>query len=96
MGFPPALWFGGGGGERVPDATLAAALEDDTAREIVGGPEARAAGQAPPAQDSAPDRLAFGRQPGLGLFRTRKGQSNDGSAGTALGTHGDDNGLVLG
>ena len=36
MGFPPALWFGGGGGERAPDAALAAALEDETAREIVG------------------------------------------------------------
>ena len=36
MGFPSALWFGGGGGGRVPDGALAAAMEDDTAREIVG------------------------------------------------------------
>ena len=36
MGFPPQLWFGGGTGEGVPDAALAAALEDGTAREILG------------------------------------------------------------
>jgi transcriptional regulator with XRE-family HTH domain len=33
MGFPPALWFGGEE-DRVPDAALPAALEDETAREI--------------------------------------------------------------
>lgn len=36
MSFPPQLWFGGGTGDRVPDAALAAALEDVTAREILG------------------------------------------------------------
>ncbi len=37
MGFPPQLWFGDGGdGNRAPDAALAAALEDETAREILG------------------------------------------------------------
>ena len=36
MGFPPALWLGGGGGSLVPNAALAAALEDDTARDILG------------------------------------------------------------
>ena len=36
MGFPPALWFGDGGArDRVPDAALSAALEDETAREIL-------------------------------------------------------------
>lgn len=35
IGFPPALWFGGGDGEGVPDPALAAALEDETAREIL-------------------------------------------------------------
>ncbi len=35
MGFPPALWFGEEGG-RVEDEALLAALEDDTAREILG------------------------------------------------------------
>ncbi len=34
MGFPPQLWFGEGE-ERVPDAALAVALEDETAREIL-------------------------------------------------------------
>ncbi len=34
MGFPPQLWFGEVG-ERAPDAALAAALEDETAREIL-------------------------------------------------------------
>ena len=34
MGFPPQLWFGEGE-ERVPDAALAAALEDETARQIL-------------------------------------------------------------
>ncbi|MBA3951801.1 MAG: hypothetical protein H0X57_07975 [Rubrobacter sp.] len=36
MGFPPQLWFGGGGEDQAPDAALAAALEDGTAREILG------------------------------------------------------------
>ncbi len=36
MGFPPQLWFGGGGEDRVPDNALTAALEDETAREILG------------------------------------------------------------
>ena len=35
MGFPPQLWFDEAGG-RAPDAALAAALEDETAREILG------------------------------------------------------------
>ena len=35
MGFPPQLWFDEVGG-RAPDAALAAALEDETAREILG------------------------------------------------------------
>ena len=35
MGFPPALWFGDAEG-RDPDAALSAALEDGTAREILG------------------------------------------------------------
>lgn len=35
MGFPPALWFGEEG-ERVEDEALHAALEDETAREILG------------------------------------------------------------
>ena len=35
MGFPPQLWFDEVG-ERAPDAALAAALEDETAREILG------------------------------------------------------------
>ena len=35
MGFPPALWFGEEG-ERVENEALLAALEDDTAREILG------------------------------------------------------------
>ncbi|HEV2092489.1 MAG TPA: hypothetical protein VGR18_04905 [Rubrobacter sp.] len=35
MGFPPQLWFGEGEGDRVPDAALAAALEDGAAREIL-------------------------------------------------------------
>ncbi len=35
MGFPPALWFGEEG-ERVEDEALLAALEDETAREILG------------------------------------------------------------
>ena len=34
MGFPPQLWFGEVG-ERAPDAALTAALEDQTAREIL-------------------------------------------------------------
>jgi hypothetical protein len=34
MGFPPQLWFGDAE-ERVPDAALAAALEDGSSREIV-------------------------------------------------------------
>ncbi len=34
MGFPPQLWFGDAE-ERAPDAALAAALEDGTAREIL-------------------------------------------------------------
>ncbi len=37
MGFPPQLWFGGQEGDRIPDAALVAALEDGTAREILGG-----------------------------------------------------------
>jgi len=36
MGFPPQLWFGGKGADQAPDAALAAALEDETAREILG------------------------------------------------------------
>ncbi|MDQ3316913.1 MAG: hypothetical protein M3426_03225 [Actinomycetota bacterium] len=36
MGFPPQLWFGGGVADRIPDAALAAVLEDGTAREILG------------------------------------------------------------
>jgi len=35
MGFPPQLWFGGGGEYRMPDAALAAVLKDGTAREIL-------------------------------------------------------------
>ena len=35
MGFPPALWFGEEG-ERVENEALLAALEDGTAREILG------------------------------------------------------------
>jgi transcriptional regulator with XRE-family HTH domain len=35
MGFPPALWFGSGTDDRAPDAALAAALEDETAREVL-------------------------------------------------------------
>jgi hypothetical protein len=35
MAFPPQLWFGDRD-ERAPDAALAAALEDETAREILG------------------------------------------------------------
>jgi hypothetical protein len=35
MGFPLQLWFDEVGG-RAPDAALAAALEDETAREILG------------------------------------------------------------
>lgn len=35
MGFPAALWFCEGEGVRTPDAALTAALEDDTAREIL-------------------------------------------------------------
>ena len=35
MGFPPQLWFGGERGQ-IPDAALATALEDETAREILG------------------------------------------------------------
>ena len=36
MGFPPRLGFGDEEG-RVPDATLAVILEDETARELLGG-----------------------------------------------------------
>lgn len=35
MGFPPQLWFDGGSDHRTPDAALAAALEDETARETL-------------------------------------------------------------
>ena len=35
MGFPPQLWFGGGGECRAPDAALAAALEEETARAVL-------------------------------------------------------------
>ena len=35
MGFPPQLWFDTEVGDRTPDAALAAALEDGTAREIL-------------------------------------------------------------
>ena len=36
MGFPPELWFGGGGDAgRVPDRALVAALEDDTVAAIL-------------------------------------------------------------
>jgi transcriptional regulator with XRE-family HTH domain len=35
MGFPPALWFGEEG-NRIPEAALAAALEDETTREYSG------------------------------------------------------------
>lgn len=35
MGFPPALWFGGGGEERVPDGALAAGMDDETVRAIL-------------------------------------------------------------
>lgn len=46
VGFPPQLWFGGGGEDRAPDVALIAALEDGTAREILDevsrmGPEGR-------------------------------------------------------
>ncbi len=36
MGFPPALWFGAIEADPTPDAALAAVLEDETAREILG------------------------------------------------------------
>ena len=36
MGFPPQLWFDEEPGDRAPDAALAAALEDEAAREILG------------------------------------------------------------
>lgn len=35
MGFPPQLWFGEGVGDRAPDAALAAALEEETARAVL-------------------------------------------------------------
>ena len=35
MGFPPALWFDTEARHRIPDAALAAALEDGAAREIL-------------------------------------------------------------
>lgn len=35
MGFPPQLWFSEEAGNRVPDAALSAALEDETVREIL-------------------------------------------------------------
>jgi transcriptional regulator with XRE-family HTH domain len=35
MGFPPALWFGGGEDVRIPDVALVAALEDETVRAIL-------------------------------------------------------------
>lgn len=36
IGFPPELWFGGETDDRAPDVALAAALEDETARKILG------------------------------------------------------------
>lgn len=35
MGFPPALWFGGGGEELLPEGALMAALGDGTVRTIL-------------------------------------------------------------
>ena len=50
------------------------------ARDAERGHEDGTAGQASPARHSAPDRLALGRPPGLGLSRTEEGHSNGGSA----------------
>lgn len=43
MGFPPELWFGTTGNERVEDAALLAALEDETLRAVLA--EARRLGR---------------------------------------------------